>query len=61
MEKNSLKPKFVVYYKLGIANLGREMEDREMVETFISRPRKVEKPRNGASNQKLAFILFTAR
>ena len=31
---------------IGIANLGREMEDREMVESFISRSRIVEKPRN---------------
>ena len=31
---------------VGIANLGREMEDREIVESFDSRSRKVEKPRN---------------
>ena len=36
--------------KVGIANLGREMKDREMVETFISRSRQVENswvPTNG--------------
>ena len=33
-------------YLLGIANLGREMDDREMVESCISRSRIVEKPSN---------------
>ena len=38
--------------QVGFANLGREMEDREMVESCISRSRIVEKPRNTYYNAK---------